>query len=148
MSIIIFESNFLSNGNWRESPKAVILYGMQSIENIISQRIRDILDSKGQNVSRLAEMTNRTTGYLSMLLNNKHGKRWNIDLLSEVAQALNVPMWHLFVDPKETISRDAYNVIDRYNRLDPDGKRIVDSILRAPPDESTSPQPKNHIKKG
>lgn len=60
------------------------------VPKYISARVRKILSEKKITQTKLCEMADIQPGYLSELLSNK--KRWNDEVLDDIANALNIPV--------------------------------------------------------
>lgn len=104
---------------------------MRNLEKKLNERIRAILKDKGLNQRELCDRADMDTGYLSMLLNLTHDKRWNLEQVEKIVRGLNVPAWQLFVDPKEVLPKEYLEWRAGYEVMDPDNKRIVDAMIEA-----------------
>ena len=60
-------------------------------------RIKEILKEKGITLSQLAD----TMGVSRQALSRQVGGKLLVEKAEEIASALNVPMWQLFVSPEE-----------------------------------------------
>lgn len=126
-----------------------LILNMRSIEDTINRRIRETLLDKNRNQRWLAEEAGIQPSYLNELLNLNPKRRWNVDYLAKVSEVLDIPVWQLFVDPREVIPGDLLMLAERYGKLEGDNKRIVDAMLAAAVvDGEEPPVPKSYIKKG
>jgi transcriptional regulator with XRE-family HTH domain len=79
--------------------------------------------------NELADLADMQQSYVNELLNLK--KRWNVENLEKISNALDMPAWQLFADPSEVLPQEYLEWADDYARLDKDSRRIVDSMLKA-----------------
>ena len=138
------QSPILYHGDLTEKAHRGLLLGMRNPEKIISQRIHRLLKEKELSPYTLSQRAEIASGYLTELLNLHPKRRWNTDLLNKVADALDVPMWHLLVDPKEVLPPEYLEWRAQYEALDPDNKRIVSAMLRAASVPASTDAPPAH----
>lgn len=65
----------------------------------IRQRIKEILDAKGENQTSLAKKTGYGTGHLSKILTGADGRAIKITHLEKIAAALDTPISTFFDEP-------------------------------------------------
>ncbi len=102
---------------------------MRNVEKVITKRIREILHERDIRQSHLAEKANIPQGYLNELMNLSPRKRWNADHMERISEALNIPVWMLFVDPVSILSQEDWRLLTSYRNLPPGLKNAVDLIL-------------------
>lgn len=81
-------------------------------------RIKDILKDKGMTVNELAERLNISRQALSRQIQGK----MLIETAERIANALNVPIWQLFVSEKD--------VIERYEQPSFDGGKDFIALIK------------------
>lgn len=114
-------------------PDEIKHHGVMSdnISKTISKRIHDMTRKRGVTLSQLAVDAGMTQGYMSQLLNNLKGKRWNVEMLEAVAEQLKCEVWELLVDPRDVIPKKYIDLMDAYECLDGQQRVIVDGLLTA-----------------
>jgi transcriptional regulator with XRE-family HTH domain len=121
--------NKISGGDLTKSiDNALILY-MRNVEKTLTSRIREVLKRKDMTVVALSERSGIAQGYLNELMNLHPRKRWNITHITGVAEALDIPVWQLFIDPRDIMPSELIDFVRKYERLEGDNKRIVDALL-------------------
>lgn len=90
-----------------------------SIESLISLRLKELRKIRGITLDTLAEQTGFTKGYLSKIENGK--KLPPIETLSKISTALNTEISYFFQKDEEfDVSNDAYSIVRAQER-----KRVV-----------------------
>ncbi len=102
---------------------------MRTLEKECSRRVLALIEEKKTSQEALAPKAGISKNYLSELINGK--RRWNIQKIESVADALGVPAWQLMIDPREVIPASYRKLMEDYCNLDADGKRLVDGLLFA-----------------
>lgn len=90
----------------------------------ISSRIRFLLKQAKKTQVWLAGEMGIETGYLSELLNNHPGKRWNTDLIENARKALDVSLSRFFEHNENSI------LMEQINFLDAEEKRQVEDYVQ------------------
>lgn len=69
-------------------------------------RIKEILKEKGMTVQELADKLNISRQALSKQIQGK----LLVETAQTIADALNVPVWQLFADPSEILTKDSTSI--------------------------------------
>lgn len=69
-------------------------------------RIREVLKEQGITTKELAERM----GISQSALNQSISGNPSVKVLNNIADALNVPVWQLFADPLEVLSKDTTSI--------------------------------------
>ena len=141
------QQNKISRGDLTKLGNRDLILRMRTIEKTLTTRIREVLRRKDMTVVALSEESGIAQGYLNELMNLHPRKRWNIHHIISVAEALNTPVWQLFIDPRDIISPETLELTEKYSRLDGDNRRIVDALLATAKTENKAPPQKRVVKK-
>lgn len=107
-------------------------------EKVFNSRLETLRVKKDISQEALGQSADIEKSYFSRLLGSAekprtdpNKKRWNIDHINDLSQALNVPAWQLFIDPREVIPPEYLQLMEDYKGLDPLRKQIVDDAFAA-----------------
>ena len=95
---------------------------------MVIHRLSQLTKERGAK-RKLADALGKAPSIISELCNGND--RLNDDLIADICRALNIPIWQLFVDPKDVIPKEYIDLMADYKSLDADSKRIVDAMLQA-----------------
>ena len=87
------------------------------LDSKFSKRIRIILKERGVTMRELSRITGITQSYLSQLLTEDSRKKWNLEKVQLVADALNTPVWQLFMQDTN-VPEQKHPLIDTLDRLE------------------------------
>lgn len=106
-------------------------------------RLADLLKERGAK-TRLAKTLGKPDSVISDLCAGKD--RLNDNLIKDISDALGIPPWQLFADPKDVIPKEYLELMAAYKCLDKDRKIMVDDMLMAAKHRATpTPQPKKRV---
>jgi transcriptional regulator with XRE-family HTH domain len=110
-------------------------------EKVFNARLETLRVKKELSQETLGQNADIEKSYFSRLLGSAEkrrknpdapdAKRWNIDHIDRLAKALGVPVWQLFVDPREVIPPEYLELMESYRHLDAGRKQAVDDIFAA-----------------
>jgi transcriptional regulator with XRE-family HTH domain len=112
---------------------------------VLNWRFSEI--TAGMTQEEIAEKLDCSRATVNMV---KSGKRnFDIRWIEVIAEKFKIPKWQLFARPEEVLPPEYLEWLTDYSRLDKDGRRIVDSMLRAtrvaPLDEQDDPKKKKTV---
>ena len=94
----------------------------------MDHRLPELLKERGAKY-RLAKKLGRNAGFVSQLCSGRVGL--NSRSIKAISDALGIPPWQLFIDPKEAVSPEFKALIEGYLSLDPARKALVDDMMVA-----------------
>lgn len=110
-------------------------------EKVFNARLETVRVKKELSQETLGQTAGIEKSYFSRLLGSAEKrrknpdapdtKRWNIDHIDRLANTLGVPVWQLFVDPREVIPKEYMELMESYRHLDAGRKQAVDDIFAA-----------------
>jgi transcriptional regulator with XRE-family HTH domain len=108
-----------------------LILSMRKLEKKINTRILSELKKREMSQTELARIADIPQGYLNELLNLKKEKRWNIETLEKVSEALNIPAWSFLAAPEDVLPPEYLRWVEAYNSLDEFGKRNIENEMLA-----------------
>ena len=94
-------------------------------------RFQEIMSSREITQEKMAEMLGCSVGQVNMLLSGK--RKFHNHWISRIAHALDIPAWHLFVDPELLHTDSVPEWLKKYipviNEMNPEQLKILTSQL-------------------
>lgn len=98
-----------------------------SAHSLISGRILALLKERGMTQAKLAELADMKAGYLSELISGKNGKRWNTDIVDQIAAALGIDAKYIMTD--DDMKAEEIKLLAKYRTLDPEQQKTLEHLL-------------------
>jgi transcriptional regulator with XRE-family HTH domain len=91
-------------------------------------RLKEVLKEAQITQEKLAELLDCSKGQVSMLLSGE--RKFHSVWITEISRVLNIPVWHLFVDPQTIATEETSDLVKRYQTAPDHIQKAIDDLLK------------------